>query len=138
MHFERIDPLDKMNSKILDCLKQNSRMSWREIGNKVHLTGQAVATRVKQMEESGVISAYTIEQDSVPKHFITVFMDTNDFMGFEQFLNVQQLVIRAYKITGDGCYFLTCAGNNKELDEFLGDLLKFGRYKVSSTLKRVK
>ncbi len=127
-----------MNAKILECLKQNGRMSWQEIGKRVHLTGQAVATRVKQMEDSNIISGYTITQESLNQHFITVFMDTNDFDNFDRFLKKQKLVSQAFKVTGEGCYLITYIGDNRELDYFLTLLLNYGRYKVSSVLKQIK
>ena len=127
-----------MNAKILECLKQNGRMSWQEIGKRVHLTGQAVATRVKQMEDSNIISGYTITQESLNQHFITVFMDTNDFDNFDRFLKKQKLVNQAFKVTGEGCYLITYNGDNKELECFLTLLLNYGRYKVSSVIKQIK
>lgn len=34
--------MDKKDRAILDLLKNNSRLSWKEIGEKVFLSGQAV------------------------------------------------------------------------------------------------
>jgi len=127
-----------MNTKILDCLKQNGRMSWQDIGKKVHLTGQAVAARVKQMEDLGIISGYTIRQDNLKQHFITVFMDTRDFETFDNFLKQQKSVNQAFKVTGDGCYLVNFNGSDKALDIFLSSLLNYGRYRVSSILKPIK
>lgn len=127
-----------MNAKILDCLKQNGRMSWQDIGKKVYLTGQAVATRVKQMEDLGIISGYTIKQDNLKQHFITVFMDTRDFVKFDDFLKQQKQVNQAFKVTGDGCYLVVFVGADKELEDFLSLLLNYGRYRVSSILKLIK
>jgi len=127
-----------MNKKILNCLKQNSRMSWQDIGKKVHLTGQAVATRVKQMEDLDIISGYTIKQNNSKPHFITVFMNTNDFKKFDDFIDEQDSVNEAYKVTGEGCYLIVHTGNHMELDNFLNLLLNYGRYRVSTTLNRIK
>jgi Lrp/AsnC family leucine-responsive transcriptional regulator len=51
--------VNTMNQAILKRLKTNSRMSWQQIGKEVHLTGQAVAARVQQMQDDGVIGGAT-------------------------------------------------------------------------------
>ena len=48
--------MDKINQAILACLKANSRRSWQEIGKQVFLSGQAVAARVQQLEDQGLIN----------------------------------------------------------------------------------
>ncbi len=97
-----------------------------------------MATRVKQMEDLGIISGYTIKQDNLKQHFITVFMDTRDFVKFDEFLKQQNLVNQAFKVTGDGCYLIVFIGIDKELEVFLDLLLSYGRYRVSSILKLIK
>lgn len=130
--------LDKMNRAILNQLKKNSRKSWQQIGKEVHLTGQAVAARVLQMEEQGVITGYTIREGKLGRHFITVFMDTNDFTGFERFLNMAAGVEAAYKVSGDGCYQIHfVAQTEDDLEPFLNALLRFGRYKLASAIRSV-
>lgn len=130
--------MNQMNDKILSCLKTNSRMTWKEIGKRVHLTGQAVATRVKQMEEQNIISRYTICREDLKQHFITVFMESTDFIKFDSFLKKQNKVDQAFKVTGEGCYLVIFCGADDELEEFLNLLLEYGRYRVSSTLKTIK
>ncbi len=130
--------LDKMNRAILNQLKKNSRKSWQQIGKEVHLTGQAVAARVLQMEEQGVITGYTIRVGKLGRHFITVFMDTNDFTGFERFLQQATGVEAAYKVSGDGCYQIHfVAQTEDDLEPFLNALLRFGRYKLASAIRSV-
>ena len=131
--------LDKMNQAILNQLKLNSRKTWQQIGKEVHLTGQAVAARVSQMEEQGLISAYTIRQDELPRHFITVFMEKSNFAEFEAFLKNDPRVESAYKVTGEGCYQLVyVAQTPQEIEAFLDTVLPFGRCKVLSVMRCVK
>lgn len=131
--------LDKMNQAIVKCLKTNSRASWQHIGKHVHLTGQAVAARVLQMEDQGIIEGYTIRQGQVQRHFITVFMATTQFDVFEGFLKGIGSVEQAYKITGEGCYHVVFVCEHAdELEPFLNALLPYGRYKVSSAIRTVK
>jgi Lrp/AsnC family leucine-responsive transcriptional regulator len=131
--------LDKMNRAILNQLHQNSRKTWQQIGKEVHLTGQAVAARVQQMEEQGVITGYTIRQDNAERHFIMVFMNTSDFAGFEQFIRNDARIESAYKVTGEACYqliFISQTGN--DLESFLDAMLPYGRYKVATAIRHIK
>lgn len=128
-----------MNQAILNQLKTNSRKTWQQIGKEVHLTGQAVAARVAQMEDQGIISGYTIRQDQLPRHFITVFMETSDFASFEALLRDEPRVEQAYKVSGEGCYQLIYIANSpQEIEHFLDRLLPFGRCKVLSVMRCVK
>lgn len=131
--------MDKMNQAILKHLKINSRMSWQKIGKEVHLTGQAVAARVAQMEAQGIISAYTIRQDTLTRHFVTVFMNNADFSGFEQLLRKTPCVDSAYKVTGEACFQLICTPQNEaEFERFLNATLAYGQYKILHASRCVK
>ncbi|MBK8454438.1 MAG: AsnC family transcriptional regulator [Thiofilum sp.] len=131
--------MNSINQAIIKLLKANSRMSWQQIGKQVYLTGQAVAARVQALEDQGIISGYTIRQDQVERHFITMFMDTNQFERFEQWLSQDERVESAYKTIGEGCYHIVFVSHaTGDLEPFLNGLLKYGRYKVASMLKVVK
>ncbi|MCQ9327236.1 Lrp/AsnC family transcriptional regulator [Neisseria dentiae] len=47
---------DKISQAILRELRRNARISWQELGRAVHLSGQAAAERVRQMQDAGVIN----------------------------------------------------------------------------------
>ncbi|MES2882707.1 MAG: Lrp/AsnC family transcriptional regulator [Bacteroidota bacterium] len=55
---EQTPALDKTDVSILRLLQQNSRISIREIGEKVHLSTTPVHERIRRMEQSGVIKQY--------------------------------------------------------------------------------
>lgn len=131
--------MDEINAKIISQLEGNGRVSWQEIGRELHLTGQAVAARVQKMVDDGIIERFTITQEKQYKHFITVYMQNSNFEAFERFLHETQFIIEAYKVTGDGCYQLTGMSEKAEdLEIFLEHLLRYGRYKVLSKLRKVK
>jgi Lrp/AsnC family leucine-responsive transcriptional regulator len=50
--------LDDVGWQILAALQDNGRLSFAELGRRVHLSLPAVAERVKRMEETGVITGY--------------------------------------------------------------------------------
>ena len=132
-------PLDKMGRAILDQLGRDARMSWQALGRRVHLTGQAVATRVQQMLDDGTIRHFSVVRGDLQRYFVTVFMDTPQFDAFEAFLQSRPEVESASKIAGEGCYHvvLACAEPVK-LEAFTQALQHYGCYKVASEMRRVK
>lgn len=55
--------LDESDLKIIKLLSKDSKMSFSELGEKVHLTAPAVHARVKKMEKSGIIRNYSANID---------------------------------------------------------------------------
>lgn len=62
--------LDHTDRQILEELSKNSRMTMKESGEKVHLTGPAASARVAKLEDSGVIEGYTINVNQVKLGYI--------------------------------------------------------------------
>ncbi len=135
--------LDDTDLLILDELSKNSRITMKELGEKVHLTGQATSARVAKLEDSGVIEGYTIQvnQDKlgyVTHAFITIMTEGIYHQPYLSFLKTQEpYVIHNYKISGDGCYLLECKfPSNAELDQFLENLNKYVNYKLSIVINK--
>ncbi|MNI26200.1 HTH-type transcriptional regulator LrpC [compost metagenome] len=130
--------LDSTDMLILDELSNNSRITMKELGEKVHLTGQAASARVAKLEDIGVIEGYTIQVNQVklgfPIHaFITIFTQRLNHQPYLTFIKSQeQYVVRNCKISGEGCYLLECHfPSNQGLDHFLQDLNEYANYKLS-------
>jgi Lrp/AsnC family leucine-responsive transcriptional regulator len=47
---------DELDQKIISELKNNSKISMKNLGAKVNLTGQAATNRVKKLEDDNVIT----------------------------------------------------------------------------------
>lgn len=137
--------IDNTDQLILNELKHNSRITMKELGQKVHLTGQATSTRVAKLEDSGLIEGYTI---NINEHklgynihvIINIYTKSLQHDGYLNFIRKSpHYILHNYKIGGDGCYLLEAKfTNNQELDEFLTELNKHVNYKVSFILKDQK
>jgi len=130
--------LDRTDYRIIEELRNNGRMTMKQLGEKVHLTGQATATRVLKLEETGVIEGYTIKvnekQLGYSVHaFINIYTKSyNHGPYFSVLESEKEFVLNNYKISGDGCYLLECKfPSNEELDRFLTALNKCVNYKLS-------
>ena len=55
--------IDGIDRRILGILADEGRLSWREVGERVHLSATAVGDRVRRLERTGVVTGYraTIE-----------------------------------------------------------------------------
>ncbi len=47
--------VDAIDKQLLDILKDNSRLSFADLGRKINLSPSAVRERVQKMEDIGVI-----------------------------------------------------------------------------------
>jgi len=136
--------LDETDIAILNLLTNNSRMQLQEIGEEVHLTGQAVRNRVNRMEKLGVIEGYTlkINFEKIGKEltaFITIFMKTTNHEGFQRYIRKNQLITEANRISGEGCYMLkVIASTQMEIVELLDEVLQYGNYKVNLSIENIK
>jgi Lrp/AsnC family transcriptional regulator, leucine-responsive regulatory protein len=135
--------LDQTDIRILDELSKNSRITMKELGEKVHLTGQAASSRVAKLEDNGIIEVYTIKvnQEKIGYHvhaIINVFTKTTNHQPYIQFISSQEpYIIHNYKISGDSCYLLECKfPSNKVLDEFLTALSNYVGYKLSIVINK--
>lgn len=135
--------LDQTDLDILQALLRDSRQQWKTIGEEVHLTGQAVASRIRKMEEMGVIEGFTLKLNlrKIGYHvtaFIIVFMKSANHQKFLAFLVGQSCVEEAHRVTGEGCYWLKANfAEQEELNGFLDQLLEHANYRVSLSLKQI-
>ncbi|WP_163539559.1 Lrp/AsnC family transcriptional regulator [Gracilibacillus sp. YIM 98692] len=135
--------LDKTDIHILDELSKNSRITMKELGEKVHLTGPATSARVAKLEDSGVIEGYTIKVNQEKMGYsvhaiIHIFLKNTNHQPYLSFVQKQnQYIINNYKISGESCYLLECRfPSNEMLDEFLTDISNYVSYKLSIVINK--
>ncbi|EMY8535075.1 MULTISPECIES: Lrp/AsnC family transcriptional regulator [Bacillus] len=135
--------LDNTDKRILDELSKNSRLTMKELGEKVHLTGPAVSARVAKLEDQGVIEGYTIKVNRVKlgcyiHAFITIITESIFHQPYLSFIKTQdKYLINNYKISGDGCYLLECKFPSIELmNQFLKELNEYANYKLSIVIDK--
>lgn len=136
--------LDDTDHEIIRLLSENSRLQWREIGERVHLSGPAVANRVQRLEREGVIKAFTLKMDPAKagypiRAYIHVFMKTSDHRPFHDYLKSDDAVERADRISGDACYLVTVhAKDEAHLNRILENILKHGNYRINLAIGAIK
>lgn len=136
--------MDSTDQQILAVLTKNGRITMKELGEKVHLTGQAAAARVARLEEKGIIENYTVKLNHALLGYgvhalITVYNYSLLHQSYLDFIQTQTEYVRHnYKVSGNGCYILECRfPSTAELDTFLSALSKHTNYNVSIVLNDV-
>lgn len=136
--------LDKTDLDIINYLKKDGRMKWNDLGDLVHLTGQAVSNRVKELEKKGIIEGYTVSVNEQKlghtiNAYITVFMKSLNHSEFVDFIRVTDEIKEAHRISGEGCYMLkVSSSSNETLVQLIDSLLKFGLYKINMSIDVIK
>ena len=51
--------MDEVDSEILKLLRENGRISWRDLGASVGLSANAASDRVRRLRQAGVITGFT-------------------------------------------------------------------------------
>lgn len=130
--------LDNTDKLILTELSKNSRITMKELGERVHLTGQAAALRVAKLEDAGVIEGYTIKINQaklgISIHvMLNIYTKSTYHKPYLSFVSSQEkYIIHNYKISGEGCYLLECKfPSNEILDEFLVELNNYVNYRLT-------
>ncbi|MBB5181563.1 Lrp/AsnC family leucine-responsive transcriptional regulator [Planomicrobium koreense] len=136
--------LNKIDFQILRLLSENSRIQWKDLGEQIHMSGQAVGNRIKKLEDSGVIKAYSLIVDEMKlgfsyTAFVIIYMKTANHGKFIDFLNERQEVIEAHRVSGEGCYHLKIkVASQEQLNLFLNATLDYGNYTLYLSIKEIK
>ena len=135
--------LDHTDMKIIEVLSKNSRITMKELGEIVHLTGPATSARVAKLEEGGVIKGYTIKvnREKLGYHihaFITIITESIFHKPYLSFIKTQEkYIVNNFKISGDGCYILECQFPSTEImNQFLEELNEHANYKLSIVIDK--
>ncbi len=110
-----LDPIDR---RIIDALGEDGRLSWRDLGDLVHLSATSTAERVRRLERVGVITGYRAVLDpaalgrTVRAVIDVALQPGGDPTAFEARLAERPEVTFAAYVTGPADYTVLadCAG----------------------------
>jgi Lrp/AsnC family leucine-responsive transcriptional regulator len=133
--------IDDTDIRILQILIQDAKRSHKEIGEEVHLTGQAVGARVRKLQDLGVIEGYTVKWNPERlglglQAFVTVFLNSGDrHAAFRTFIADRKDIVEVHRVSGEGCYLMRVqTGTTEQLGQLLEALLPYGNYRVSLSI----
>ncbi len=111
---------DATNRRILAALQLNATMTNQELADAVNLSASACHSRVKALEEAGVIGRYITEINvdrlaPTIRAFIEVTLESHrpdDFRRFDAYVKQQPEFIWSYMISGAADYLLLAMVSN--------------------------
>jgi len=143
--------LDKFDISILEALQQDARLSLQALGKIVGLTASPCWTRVKRLEDAGIIEGYTVrlspEKLGLPETVILhVSLDSHSdeaLFEFGRALESIPEVLEAFLVSGDYDYYIRVAvedtrGYERFLRERLYKIPGIRNSKSSFVLRRLK
>jgi len=119
-------PFDSIDDRILREIRREARISWRELGERVHLAPTSVAERVRRLEHRGVIQGYEARIDpAMVGRTVRAIVDVSLVPGdgadaFEARVEARDEVVFAAYVTGSADYkvIVECVGADG-LDRFV-------------------
>jgi Lrp/AsnC family transcriptional regulator, leucine-responsive regulatory protein len=125
--------MDTVDATILTLLMRDGRDAWARIGERVGLTGPAVAERVRKLEEQGVIRGFAALVAAAPvgfplTAFVSVTLETpHHRRAFLARIAALPEVQECHHVTGDDDYLLKVRSRGPaDLDRLLTEQLKGG------------
>ena len=115
---EESKAIDATDRRIIDQLARDGRLSWRDLGERVHLSATSTADRVRRLERAGVIAGYRAVLDpaalgrTVRAVIDVALQPGGDPAAFEARLAERPEVTFAAYVTGPADYTVLadCAG----------------------------
>ena len=106
--------LDKIDKQILSILQTDGRISWQMLGDRVHLSANAVAERVRRMTRAGVIRGFKAEVNQAALgRTLEAVIDARmpHTQGFDDAVMKRDDVLWAAHVTGESDVTLAVACN---------------------------
>ena len=107
--------MDKIDVKIIECLKKNARENASVIGSQVNMSVSAVIERIKKLEANGIIKQYN--------------------NNFNEFVKTHKQITECHYITGDFDFLLKVnTESTGGLESLLNEIKSAGGVSLTKTL----
>lgn len=103
--------MDELDQKILTLLRQNARIPVKEIASHVSLTSPAVSSRIRRLEEQGIIAGYTVilkdpEKNSRIDALISVSIPPAEREAFLDLAQGDEQISQCFHVTGSHSFIV--------------------------------
>ena len=128
--------MDGIDFQILSLLKENARISLKNIAAQTYLSSTAVAARIEKLEQNGYIKGYYAKLDPQKfsltiKAFISLELEPIQKKDFYPYIRSCENVVQCNCVTGDYSMLMEVLfASTAELDHFINELQHFGKTKT--------
>ncbi|HWT66098.1 MAG TPA: Lrp/AsnC family transcriptional regulator [Terracidiphilus sp.] len=140
MAMDSTSLMDQYGRMILAELQANARISTAELGRRIGLSPTATAERLRQMEEIGIVSGYTVDIDREALGlevlaFIRMSCAGQNYRRFIDYVQTLEEVRECHHLTGGDDFLLKITTNNMvNLEALIEALLPYGNPVTSIVL----
>jgi len=131
--------LDEIDEKVLREYVEDSRRSYREIARRLGIAPGTVVTRIRKLEEQGIVKKYTVQLDSEKLGYdLTAIVECTISSGMMVEAGHEITKLRnaraIYNVTGDSDVMVIGKfKNRRELSDFTKKLLKLPNVERTKT-----
>ena len=124
--------MDLTDRKILETLKEDSKVSLNYISNEVNLSTPSVRERINKLKDLGVINKYTIEIDFKTLGYdieviIDIVIKNNLYKDFKLYIAEQNNVEFCYRISGESCFIFKVRFKSMiDVERFVDSMQRYG------------
>lgn len=124
-----LDGMDEADQKIVQLLIKNARMSYSDIGQQVGISRVAVKSRIKSLEEKGIIEEYTTiinpqKISGAVSCYFEIELSPEHFDEAVNALRENPIITQIYRVTGQcRLHVHAVASSNEEMDNLLAQVI---------------
>lgn len=107
-----VPEFDNFDSRILELLQKDARITMAELGRRVHLSQPAVTERVRKLELGGVITGYHAQVDVSRLGYgirAIIRVGRAEYARVVKLIEQTPEVVNAYNVTGEDSWLLEIA-----------------------------
>lgn len=137
--------IDATDVRIIEELRKNARITMKELGARVFLTGQAVRNRVERLEDMGVLQRYTVNVNCpVFGYKVHAVIRAQPGAGGTAALKAccrkeGRRTMHCYRTTGDNLYFLDMYFQDMvALEAFLAEIEPWCAYELHVVIREAE
>lgn len=124
--------MDELDRKIIRLMSQNARIPVKDIAQEINLTSPAVSSRIRKLEQDGIISGYTVVLHPPEGHvrveaLISLSVGPTQHEDLMNMLQAEPDVLQCFRITGNYSFTVkvSCEGVDA-LERLLNKFQKIG------------
>lgn len=101
-----IEGIDELDNRILETIKDNARLTYKEIGDIVGISRVSVKNRMDAMQEKGIIRGFktAIDPTNVPEgtlFFLDIECCPENYEDTAEYLSKNKMIRRIYSTSGE-------------------------------------
>lgn len=126
----QIEGVDELDNKILEIIKDNARLTYKEIGEQVGISRVSVKTRMDALQEKGIIKGFktVIDPTNVPEgtlFFLDIECTPEHYEDVAEYLAANKMIRQLYSVSGEcRIHAIGFANNASNLEYFANTIYR--------------